>query len=363
MVRIAYTGVGGGRIAPGRPSHPVADPRLGFADSPAPVVTTMRAALSIVARAGLAFTAVFSLATSVTQVYWLATGDTFGLGVVSAFNPIGIGNLATFAVTAGLACCAGWTALLAAALRVHRPPASRAVALLATGCALLSLEHLAVPRLAEELDWLDAVFRLPPVSARGAIVAICVVALAAIVARAWRDAGSARTHLAAGTLAFAIGSALETVAATAALQAHQDRRLALSVIGTCGRTLQLGGLAFFLDAITTWLSAVAPDLRIVTDETAPRAFAVTPRPRGIELTIGPLRLVRPIAVVIAALVVASLVSGWAHDRWEPAYRLYRLFDLDLETNVPTWWSALLLFASGVVACFQASTAYRDGDRR
>ena len=117
------------------------------------------------------------------------------------------------------------------------------------------------------------------------------------------------------------------------------------------------------DAVATWLAVVSPDVRIVTDEASPRAFAVTPLPHGIALTIGPPRLARLIGAVTVALVAASLLSGWTFGHWQAPYRLHRLFDLDRETNVPTWWSAMLLLATGVVACFQASTDRRSGNRR
>ena len=175
------------------------------------VATASRVAPTIVGRAGLALAAWFVLAASVTQGYWLATGDAFGLGLVVGLNPAGIGNLPTFAVTAALACCAGVTAMLAAALRVQRRPGWLAVALLATGCVLLSLEQLAVPRLADEFVRLEAAFPVSPIGVRGAVVAAVAIALAGIVAWAWRHAGPARARLACGAIAFAGGCTLVAV--------------------------------------------------------------------------------------------------------------------------------------------------------
>jgi len=326
--------------------------------------TASRLAPTSVGHAGLSLTAAFALASIVTQAYWLATGDAFGLGLVSGLNPTGIGNLPTFAITAALACCAGGTAILAAALRVQRAPGWLAVALLATGCALLSLEQLAVPTLADELDRLDAAFRLPPGGARSAVLAAVAIALASVVMWAWRHAGPARARLASGAIAFAAGCLLLTDTGAAALQAWlAPPQLAAAIAGIYARTLQLGGVLLATDAIATWLSTVSPEVRIVTDDAAPHALAVTPLPLGMQLTIGPRRLARAIGAVIVLLVVASLLSGWTFGHWQPPYRLHRLFDLDRETNVPTWWSAMLLLASGVVASCQASTEHRAGDRR
>ena len=67
------------------------------------------------------------------------TGDDFGLGVVPAFNPAGVGNLPVFALTALLAFSAASTAVLAAALRQQGAPGAGAWALLAAGQAALSL--------------------------------------------------------------------------------------------------------------------------------------------------------------------------------------------------------------------------------
>ena len=328
------------------------------------VATASGLAPTIVGRAGLSLTAALALASMVTQGYWLATGDAFGLGLVSGLNPTGIGNLPTFAITAALACCAGGTAMLAAALRAHGTPGWLAAALLATGCALLSLEQLAVPRLADELDRLDVVFNLRVFGARAAVVTPIAVALGCIVAWAWRYAGPARARLASGAIAFAAGCLLMTDAGAAMLQAWSaPPQLASAIAGIYARTLQLGGVLLVADAIATWLSTVSPEVRVVTDDAAPHTVAVTPLPRGMQLTIGLWRLARAIGAVIVVLVAASLLSGWTFGHWTPPYRLHRLFDLDRETNVPTWWSAMLLLGSGVVACCQASTEHRAGDRR
>ena len=45
------------------------------------------------------------------------------------------------------------------------------------------------------------------------------------------------------------------------------------------------------------------------------------------------------------------------------HRAYRLLYVDFETNVPTWWSAMLLLASAATAGFLARAARSAGDDR
>ena len=322
--------------------------------------------VSPVLRAGLGVAAAFAIASLATQAYWMATGDAFGLGIVSAFNPAGVGNLQVFAIMAALACCAAWMSVLAAALRTHDARGGIAWALFAAGTALLSLQQLAIPRprIDDDPEWLAVGYVAPPaLRPRDALLAVAVVALGAIVVWAWWTAGRARARLAAGALAFAGGIAIDAVAGGVAVVALSDPRIVPALLTTAARALEMIGIALVADAVTMRLGEVAPDIRLVVDADAPRAIAATHVTGGLVVRISPRRIAYALFTVIAFLVVVSLLSYWAYQRRPAFNRLYRLFYVDLETNVPTWWSALLLLGSGAVAALQAARSRLAEDSR
>jgi len=317
-------------------------------------------------RIGLGLAAVVALASLVTQGYWIGTGDAFALGIVPAFNPAGVGNLPVFVVTAALAGCAAWMAVLAAALRVHGARGWMPWALLAAGTALLSLQQLAIPRprLGGDPEWMAVGYEAPPpLHPRDALLALAIVALGTVVVWAWWMAGRARGRLGAGAMAFAAGTVIDAVAGGIHLTGVADPRVVPALLTTAARAVELIGIAMVTGAVTMRLATVASDLRLVVREDGPSAVGVRPLPGGVELEIAPGRLGRALFATIAALVAASLLAVWGYGRWPAIHRLYRLFYVDLETNVPTWWSAMLLLSSGAVAALLAARSHRAQDRR
>jgi hypothetical protein len=312
--------------------------------------------------------AVIALATAsiVTQTYWLVTGDDFGLGAVPAFNPAGVGNLPVFALTALLAFSAASTAVLAAALRKQGAPGARAWALLAAGQAALSVQRLVLtrPRIGDDPAWLAVGYVLPPPPRpRDALLLAGALAGVAVVAAAWRTAGAARGRLAAGAALFTAGAALGAVAGGALAAPTADPRVAAAALMVAARTLELIGVALAFDAVRQRLAAVAPDLRLVADDAAPQAIAIRSTRDGVTIEVAPRPMARALALAVGALVVLSTASTWAYSRWPEAHRAYRLFYVDFEANVPTWWSAMLLLASAATAGLLARAARDAGDDR
>jgi hypothetical protein len=92
--------------------------------------------------------------------------------------------------------------------------------------------------------------------------------------------------------------------------------------------------------------------------------SVEPEPPPVTIAIRPRSVVRLCIAAIAFLVVADSVGnvlqfGYGHDQ---VFGLQRLFDLNREANVPTWYSVcqLLLAASLLAAIARASGAAKDG---
>ena len=236
-----------------------------LAHHPASVSRTAVAAIGsyrpIVAAATLLVTA-----SIVTQAYWLATGDAFGLGAVPAFNPEGIGNLPVFALTALLACSGAMAAVLAAALRQRDAAGAGAWALLAAGQLALSVQRLVLtrPRTGDDPAWLTVRYALPPpVRARDALLLAGVMAGVAVVAAAWRTAAAVRGRLATGTALFIAGAALGAVAGLALDAPVADPRVVAAALTIAARALELIGAALVLDAAARRLAAIAPDVRLV----------------------------------------------------------------------------------------------------
>jgi hypothetical protein len=313
--------------------------------------------------AGLALLAAASL---LTQAWWIATGDAFGLGLVPAFNPAGVGNIPVFALTAALAVSAAWTGVAAAALRVHGRANAIAWTLLAVVQALLSLQQLTIPRprLGGDPGWLAVGYATPPVLVpRDAILFAGIAVCGFVVALACRGAGAARGKLLGAAVMFAAGSALGAVAGVVQVPAIADARIAPAMLTVAAVVLELAGIALAFAAATARLASVAPNVRLVVVDQASHTLTAHAPPGGLELRLAPRRIAGVIATIIAGLLVASVVVTWAYARWPEVNRAYRLLYVDAEGNVPTWWSAMLLLASGVLTALVAASSRASGDRR
>lgn len=78
----------------------------------------------------------------------------------------------------------------------------------------------------------------------------------------------------------------------------------------------------------------------------------TPQPLQLvpHITLDPLNLTRTLAVTALILVLAHITGQvtkyvWEHDT---AYGLIRLFDLDNENNIPSYFSASLLLVAALL---------------
>jgi hypothetical protein len=73
-------------------------------------------------------------------------------------------------------------------------------------------------------------------------------------------------------------------------------------------------------------------------------------PEGPRLTIASAAKVgRVLAGCIAFLVVVHVVTTWVSQQGYGLHRTARLFDLDQESNIPTWFSSLLLAAAAATS--------------
>jgi hypothetical protein len=264
-----------------------------------------------------------------------------------------------FAATAGLAVAAAWTMTLAAAVRVRGEAGHRAWTLFAVTLALLSLQRLALPspRLGGDRAWLDVGYASPPaMRARDLVLAIAAAGCVGAVALAWRHAGAGRRRLLAGAAAFTAGSALHAVAGAASIAGLDDPRVAPALLSIAARALELTGIALAIDAVSRRMGEVVPEIALASTPEASRAVAAHPTPSGLEIRVHPRRIAWLLGAAIAGLVAASALSAWAYASWPQVHRAYRLFYVDFEGNLPTWWSAMMLLACGGLAALLGSRA-------
>jgi hypothetical protein len=203
----------------------------------------------------------------------------------------------------------------------------------------------------------------PPLSARDLLIGAAAAVVSAAVAWAWQSAGPARIRLALGAAAFAVGTLVDAVAGGAMLAGWSEPRVGPALLTIGARALEICGAALVADAALRRLGSVAPDVRLDVDDSGRRALDARRSDHGAVLRIAPPRLGRWLFAVGGGLIAVSVLATWAYARWPEAHRLYRLFYVDLETNVPTWWSAMLLLASGAVAAWRGAGARRTLDRR
>lgn len=95
--------------------------------------------------------------------------------------------------------------------------------------------------------------------------------------------------------------------------------------------------------------------------------ASTPSTDGtLALRLVPERVVIWLLAIVIMLVIAGFSSNYLQYGVEVHYEysdtFIDLFDLDLERNVPTWFSALLLFANASLLALIAFAAFRARDR-
>lgn len=80
---------------------------------------------------------------------------------------------------------------------------------------------------------------------------------------------------------------------------------------------------------------------------------------SVELSIAPVRVLAWLLAVIAMLLLAATLGAIAYLEFgrDTIWGLRRLFDLDEENNVPTYFSSLQLLAAaillGLIACHEA----------
>ncbi|MCH7610804.1 MAG: hypothetical protein IIB10_09010 [Chloroflexi bacterium] len=86
-------------------------------------------------------------------------------------------------------------------------------------------------------------------------------------------------------------------------------------------------------------------------------------PVGGHATLGPRRIAKQLGLIAALLILINIVAGVAHvlggNRY---YDLARMFILDGENNIPTFFSSLLLLAAGLVLASIAAIKTQEADR-
>jgi branched-subunit amino acid transport protein len=171
-----------------------------------------------------------------------------------------------------------------------------------------------------------------------------------------------RFHFVTPAATFALGVGVCAMGSAGVLSSPDDR-LAQALIVSAGRILELSGLTLALGELIAHARAQSSRMFLHIDHAAPRMLTARQDGDRLDVTVSPLAIARIIALIVTALLAVSFVTavgrtllGWDIERW------YRLFFVDFEGNLPTWFSSVLLFSSGAVLAAIAATSRDRGDR-
>ncbi len=297
----------------------------------------------------------------VTQWLAISTGRDFAFGTIPKLNPAGTGNLPVWfgsvAVAAG-ACAAGW---LAIALRAHRRGSPRTWCVLAVLLAVLSLERMAM--LSAYLGISHATAASTGASIYVGWMGLSILPLFALALAARDLPGWARRGPASALALLALGAVVATTAApdfTMAFTTPPTQAVAM----TAARVLELAGATLFVVAL---LNYAASDARVATirlDSALP-AGAWLQHEEGFEVRLSPRRVARALSGAVVAVLAASLVAALLRDAVAPeAWSLSNFLFVDLERNLPTWLSSLLLMlCAGTAALIASLSRHTPGATR
>ncbi len=305
----------------------------------------------------------FAIVSLVAQLAGTALGRS---GAVRAFEASQVHGVPVAVDSSALALAALWIGLAAAAAQVHGARGAGAWSLLSLLLAALSAQRLALPppRDGQLPRWLpiDHV----PTSPVHVLLLAALAAAGLVVIRAILTAATtpARRRLALGAALLAAAAGLAWWARLLMVPGAHALTLAVAAPATLGQAIELTGVAAIVDAGSRHLAAIAPDVRLAAAARGPGLVGVRALATGIAVDVSARRTAEVLGAVIAVLVAASTGGVLAHAYgWPGAESLQRLFDVNREGNLPTWFSAMELLACGVVAAALAAASYARDDRR
>ena len=304
-----------------------------------------------------------ALAGLFSQWLALATGRDFVFGLIPKLNPAGTRNIPVWFASVAFTVCAAFAAVTALASRPSASPLGRRWRALAVMLAVLSAERLASPisglqRLASGPNTGS-----PPHILTGLAAAVTLVVYGWCIYDLPRKI---QAHFVRAAVVFVAGVTLCEFAPPAQPANALEQRIMHMLMMSAGRLLELAGVALFLEAVAVHLRSQVGEIRVVVDSSLARL--VESRAAGgalvIRLSAGRIQLVLAAAALV--LLVAGLAAALARDMagWE-IEGIYRVFVVDFEGNLPTWYSSLLLLACAVgLACIAAARHHAlDGQWR
>jgi hypothetical protein len=292
-----------------------------------------------------------------TQAVAIATGRDFVFGAIPKLNPGGTGNLPVWLGSVTLAVGAGAAAWLAVAFRAHRRGSPWAWWLLSGLLTLLSLERMAMASAHLGLGRAHGLTLDAPVYVGWAVMSLLALPVLFLAVRDLPR--ETRRGLTSALTLLALGAVVATTAGVPNLTVAFADRANQAVAMTAARVLELGGVTLFTVAL---LNHAATHVRVATlrfDSHLPPGVWLA-HGDDLEVRLSPRRVGRLLAVavgvVLAASLIASIVQLWlggeASDVWP-------LLDVDLESNLPTWFSSLLLMSCAGAAALIAGLSRDD----
>lgn len=285
-----------------------------------------------------------ALMAAVTRAIALSTGRDFVFGLVPAFDPAGSRNLVAWVSSMLFGIGAGLMYLVAHAsnARGDRPAGWAALSGALALCSLAGMTGVAglLPQ---------------AVVATGRptlVLVVTALAAAAAILMMVRQQGSmpvpgviwaglaltALSHFAPMTSATGIGAALALL----------------------GRVLQWTG-AVLLSAGAVALVFDRSSLLVQVATSPGPSLAVRHDARATAITLNPVAVTTMVAWCVVGLASVSLLVAWPAAGSIAGEGWYRFFFVDFEGNAPSWFSALLLLACGIVAAGIASAARSRAD--
>jgi hypothetical protein len=294
-----------------------------------------------------------------TQGLAIATGRDFAFGTIPKLNPGGTGNLPVWlgSVTLAIgACSAAW---LAIAFRAHRRGAPWTWWLLSGVLASLSLERMAM--VSAQVGFGRAHAFPPGAPVYVGWAALAVLALPALFLAVRDLPRDVRRGLTTAMSLLALGAMVATTAGTPNLARVFAGRPMQAVAMTAARVLELGGVTLFAVALMNHATTYVRVATVHLDSRLP-AGAWLRYDSDFEVRLSPRAIVQVLAAAVAIVLAASLAAALAQPSLKPeSPGMYLLLNVDFESNLPTWFSSLLLMLCAGTAALIAGLSRDRAD--
>lgn len=291
--------------------------------------------------------AVLALGGLATQAVAITTGRDFVFGLIPGLNPYGTRNLPVWFASVTL----GASALTAGLAGIAQSPSRRDWWLLAGILGLLSISRIA------HLDRFLALENAPLLTVLW-WTAFAGAGVASLVRCALRMPAGPRRRLLVASAVFTSG-AVACATARPMSAVTPTERLAVTVVMTSGRVLELSGLIMFLETVVASLGTIGPALLVHVTPVGPMP---PPADGARVLCVRPAAVSRTIGGIIVTLLTANLVAKWARLQWGAAAEpFYRFLHVDFEGNLPTWVATFLLAGCGAVLAVIATARRQQSD--